>query len=303
MKKRLQGSLPAVPTPFDTNGHIDFGAFRELMDFHAAHGSDAVFLMGTAGEPTLLSLEERKQIVHELVPACKGRIPAYFGATLPTTEQTVEFAKYAEAEGADGLIFSAPAYILPSQEALTEFMRTAMNSVSIPVGIYHNLGRTGVMLTVDNLEKLIKDCPNLSVIKESSSNTRYLVEIGRRLSDSISIMGVDAPSAANMLYLFALGAQGVSNACGNVIPSVMSEMSQPWTTFEQMERCKKLYAENFALLEAVNRYSSPIGVKAAMNLMGLPGGHTRRPNLDLSGAELESLKTTLTQYGLMNKYR
>ncbi len=295
------GSLPAIPTPFQENRKIDYGAFREIIEFQIAHKTRTLFVMGSAGEPTLLSMEERKEIVSKVVPMCEGRISVYFGATLPTTEQTVDFSRYAQDNGADGLIYSAPVYIMPSEPTYLTFLKEAMGSVTIPVGLYQNKGRTGVSLSVRALKELHDSCENFVVVKEASADTRHLQETCRELKGKVNVMGVDAPSLSNLLFVQSLGGQGVSHIAGNLIPEVMNEMCEPWDSFEQMERTKELYFRYYDLIEAVNRFSNPVGLKAAMNLFGLPAGHTRRPNQDLSGESLDFLKGVLERFGLLQQ--
>lgn len=297
------GSLVGLPTPFDSNGQVDYGAFQELVDYHVLNGSDVLFIMASTGEPTLMTFDERCEVVRRLVKMCKGRIPALFGATLPTTEMTVKFTQFAEAEGADGLIFSAPAYIMPSQAALLEFVKTAMQSVSIPVGLYHNLGRTGVMLTVDNMERLAKECPNFIMVKEATTSNQHMEEVVARIGDQVNIMGVDAPQIGNLLLVMALSSKGVSGPCSNIIPREMAEICKPWTTIEQMEKSKALYYKNYKLLTIVSKFTNPVSIKAAMNLMGLPGGYLRKPNLSLGGQDLEDMKAVMCEYGLLGKYK
>lgn len=297
------GSLVGLPTPFDHNEQIDFGAFQALVDYHVENGSDALFVMASTGEPTLMTFEERCEIVKRLVKMCKGRIPAFFGATLPTTELTVKFTKFAEAEGADGLIFSAPAYIMPSQIALYEFVKTAMQSVSIPVGLYHNKPRTGVMLTAANLERLSKECPNFCVLKESSNDNQHIEETCFRIGKQVNILAVEPPQTGNILLIMTLGGKGLSGSASNVIPREIVEICKPWTTMEQMEKSKAVYFENYKLLTMLNNYTNPVAVKAAMNLMGLPGGYLRKPNLSLDGPDLEALKAVLEEYHLVGKYK
>ena len=63
--KRLQGSFVAIVTPFNHDGSIDFEGFRTLIDFHATHQTSALLIMGSTGEVSMLSEDERHQVISE----------------------------------------------------------------------------------------------------------------------------------------------------------------------------------------------------------------------------------------------
>ena len=72
------GSWVAIPTPFDSHNKVDFGVFQEIIDFHVAHGTTMLFCMGSAGEVSMLSNEERHAIVPQMVKMAKGKLPVFF---------------------------------------------------------------------------------------------------------------------------------------------------------------------------------------------------------------------------------
>ncbi len=296
------GSWVAIPTPFDSQGKIDMGGFEALVDFHIKHGTNMLFCMGSAGEVSMLTAEERYDTLPKMVKICKGRIPCFFGATFPTTEGTVKFAQHAESSGADGLVFTAPNYLLPPQSAVKEFMMTAMKSVSIPVGVYNNPSRTGVFLEVDTLAALADECPNFVVDKEAMPNVSQLCEVKMRIGDRVNIMCCDFPKYSILLPTMAVGGNGAANIGGNVIPEEMAFMSKPWDNIEQVNACREAYFKYYPLLKALYWFSNPICIKAALNLMGLPGGSLRKPYQDLEGKKLDELKAIMDDLGVIEKY-
>ncbi len=297
-----EGSWVAIPTPFNDDGSIDFGGFETLIDFHVNHGTSMLLVMGSAGEATLLSYEERKSVVSKVSAYAKGKIPVFYGAAMPTTQQTVEFSRYAEAEGADGLVFVAPPYLLPPQTAVLDHLRTCMQSVSIPVTIYNNPARVVVNIDPDTIVTLATDCDNFVADKEAMADVRQLVEVKRRLGDRLSVLVCDFPKYSILLPVLAIGGSGAANIGGNLIPDEMAEMARPWTSFEQVTRSRELWFEYSPLIEAFYWFSNPIVIKAALNHLGLPGGVPRKPNPTLEGARLEKLKELMDSYGVTKKY-
>lgn len=86
-----RGSWVALPSPYTSEGRVDYGGFTVLIDHHMAHGTSELFVMGSAGEATLLQLEERREIVRQVVRMSVGKIPVFFGASFPGTDDSVRF--------------------------------------------------------------------------------------------------------------------------------------------------------------------------------------------------------------------
>lgn len=296
------GSWVAIPTPYNRDKSIDFGGFETLVDFHIRHGTNMLFCMGSAGEATMMSVEERMSVVHNMVKNCKGRIPVYFGATLNTTQATMDFARYAESEGADGLIFPAPNYLLPPQTAIKQFYLSVMQSVSIPVGIYNNPSRTGINVNPETLEFLAENCPNFVVDKEAMPNVSQLVEVKKRIGDRVNLLCCDYPQYSILIPTLALGGNGAANIGGNIIPEEMARMARPWTSVEIMEECRSTYFKYYELLKALYWFSNPIVIKAALQIMGLPSGGLREPYQELTGERLVLLRNMLDELGILEKY-
>ena len=96
---RPTGSWVAMPTPFRPDNSIDYDGFRILIERQIKYGTSELFVLGSCGEVSLLTIEEKKAIVKEVVRMTKGKIPVFFNASSNTTDASVEFAKYVEGEG------------------------------------------------------------------------------------------------------------------------------------------------------------------------------------------------------------
>ena len=296
------GSWVAIPTPFDTNGAIDFGGFETLIDFHVTHGTSALLVMGSAGEVTMLSLEERQAIIKRVSKISKGRIPTFYGTTFPTTEDTVKFSRFAESEGADGIVLTVPPYLLLSQEAVLEHMKVCMQSISIPAAIYNNPTRVGVNIAPETIEILAHECPNFIADKEAMPHVRQLVEVRRRLGDRIHLLCCDYPKYSIVLANLGLGGHGAANIGGNIIPEEMAKISKPWDSMEQIGISRELYFKYYNFLEKLYLLSNPIVIKAALKILGLPSGGLRRPYLEFKGEQLGKLKDQMKELGIIERY-
>lgn len=296
------GSWVAMPTPYSEDGQIDFGGMRTLIDRQIACGTNLLFVMGSAGEVTLLTPEERKQIVKEVIKHTKGRIPVFFGAGFPTTADTVKFSQFAEAEGADGLVFTIPPYLLPPQEAVLEHFRACMKAVKIPVGVYNNPTRVGVNIEPATMLTLAKENPNFVADKEAVPSVEHLVQVKRLAGDQLNILCCDFPKYSIVLPTLAIGGNGIAGIGGNIIPEEMALIARPWDTFEKVEEARKLYFKFFPLLQALYWFSNPIVIKAGLKLLGLPAGGIRRPYPELGEPKVGELKQIMTELGVIEKY-
>src|SRR5215213_3772333 len=121
MSKKLTGSFVALITPFNKDGSVDLAAFRTLLKFQEDHGTSAVLIMGSTGETSMLSPEEKKQIIVETAKMKTPKMPIFFGCTGNNTQSTIANVRFAAANGADGAILAAPAYICAPEVDIERF--------------------------------------------------------------------------------------------------------------------------------------------------------------------------------------
>ncbi len=299
---RPTGSWVAMPTPFTKDNKIDYEGFKILIDRQIKYGTSELFILGSAGEVTLLSLEEKKEIVKEVIKMTKGRIPVFFSASALTTEASVEFAKYCESQDADGVVFTVPPYVLVPQAAAYQHLDTCMSAISIPCGIYNNPSRLGVNVEPEAIAKLCENHENFVVDKEAMPNVKQLVQVKRYCGDNVNIMCCDYPNYSIVIPTLAIGGTGTANIGGNIFPEEAAKYSRPWTDMEIMKECREEYFKYFPLLQSLYQFSNPIVIKAALKILGLPSGHLRKPYLDLAGPKYDELEKLMGELGIIDKY-
>ena len=299
---RLEGSWVAMPTPFTEDNKIDFQGFETLINRQIQYGTSQLFILGSAGEVTLLTQEEKETIVKEVIQMVKGRIPVFFSAASLTTEVSVSFAQYCEKQGADGVIFTIPPYVLINQMAAYMHLDTCMSSVDIPCGIYNNPSRLGVQVMPETIKRLSDDHPNFVVDKEALPSVEQLVQVQRLCKGKVKIMCCDYPKYSIVLPTLAVGGTGTANIGGNIIPEEAALYSRPWTSMSIIEECRESYFKWFPLLQALYTFSNPVVIKAALRILGLPGGHLRKPYQEYTGHKLQELETMMGEMGVIDKY-
>src|SRR5947209_12925886 len=175
-KKLLTGSFVALITPFNKDGSVDFSAFRTLLKFQEEHGTRAVLIMGSTGETSMLSPEEKKRIVVECAKMKSARMPVFFGATGNNTESTIANVRFAKDNGADGAILAAPAYICAPESDIERFFLDVADATDLPVGIYNNRPPVTSDLHWDHLLRLFHN-PNYVVHKESTARVGQVAQL------------------------------------------------------------------------------------------------------------------------------
>jgi len=299
-KPRIEGSFVALITPFNRDGSVDFGGFRTLLDFHERHGTRAVLIMGSSGEVSMLSPEERRQVVAETVKFRTGRMPFYYGCTGPTTAATIDYVNHAAAQGADGAIIAAPPYICASNADIVQYFLEVADAAEIPIGIYNNPPRVKTDLSAAEIIQLSRH-PRIVVNKESTTRVAQVAELCAAAPD-ISLMCCCSPNLGLVVPLMALGGHGTANMTGNLIPEEMAVISTPWRDDGDAFRCREAWLKNLPLLHYVYSAPNPVAVKSLMRALGMPAGDLRRPLRALEGEALQRGVEIIRELGVAEKY-
>jgi 4-hydroxy-tetrahydrodipicolinate synthase len=299
-KMTIEGSFVALITPFNEDGSVDFGAFRTLLRFQEDHGSAAVLFMGSTGEPTMLSPEERRQIVVETGRMKTGRMRFFYGCTGGSTEATIANVRFARDHGADGAILAAPPYICASEEDIERFFLEVADASDLPLGIYNNPPRVGTDLGWERLLRIFRH-PSYVVHKESTSRVAQVAQVLAARPD-VAVMCCDSPNLGLVVPTMSLGGHGTANMTGNVAPAEMATLSRPWRRWEDAEAFRETYLRLLPLLHYTYSATNPVPVKSLMKVVGLPAGDLRRPLRALEGPALARGLAAIRSLGLDVKY-
>ena len=282
---RPQGSFVALITPMNTDGSIDFEGFRTLLQFHEANATSAVLIMGSTGDVSMLSVEERHTIVRETMKMRTGNMLFYYGCTGATTEGTIDFVSQAAVEGADGAIITAPSYICASNDDIVQFCLDVANATDIPLGFYNNPPRVGTDLTTSDLLR-IAEHPNFVVLKESTTRVGQVAQMCAAKPD-MALMCCCSPNLGLVIPMMSLGGHGTANMTGNIIPREMAVISTPWKTGEDAFACREAWLTNLPILHFAYSAINPVAIKSLMRTVGLPAGPMRKPLISLENAALQ----------------
>jgi 4-hydroxy-tetrahydrodipicolinate synthase len=287
-KLRIEGSFVAVITPFNRDGTVDYQGFRTNLAFQEEHGTAAVLILGSTGEVSLLSRDERHDVIRQTVRMRRGAMRFFYGCTANNTAETIAMVKFALSEGADGAILAAPSYIAASEPDIERYFLDVADATDLPLGIYNNPPRVKTDLPADALLRLFKH-PNFVVHKESTTRVAQVAQILAARPD-VSVMCCDSPNLGLVVPTMALGGHGTANMTGNLAPAEMALMSLPWGGDGQAEAFRGAYLRLLPLLHFTYSAVNPVAVKSLMQALGMPAGDLRRP---LTGLDDRALATGL----------
>jgi len=299
-RMKIEGSFVALITPFNKDGAVDFGAFRTLLKFQEDHGTRAVLIMGSTGETSMLAPEEKKRIIAETAKMKSRKMLFFYGCTGNNTDATIANVKFAKANGADGAILAAPAYICASEADGEQFFLDVAEATDLPLGIYNNPPRVKTDLHWDHLLRIFKH-PNFVVHKESTTRVGQVAQILAAKPD-VSVMCCDSPNLGLVIPTMSLGGHGTANMTGNIAPGELATISTPWTSYKEAAAFKETYLRCLPLLHYTYSAINPVAVKSLMKALGLPAGDLRRPLRGLEGEALEKGVRIVRELGLDQKY-
>ena len=176
------GSAVALITPFH-DGAIDYVALTRLIELQIASGSDAIVALGTTGEASTLSADEREEAIRFIVERVSERIPVIVGTGGNNTEEVIERSRFAEAVGADALLIVTPYYNKTTQDGLVAHFAAVAEQVRLPIIVYNVPSRTGLNILPETMRKLMDSCENIVGIKEASGNIEQIVNLALCGSD------------------------------------------------------------------------------------------------------------------------
>lgn len=261
---KLRGSICPVVTPFTESGAIDEDAFIELINWQIDSGSHGISVTGTSGEPSSLTIAERKRVMELAKETIAGRVFFAPGTGSTNHDETMELTKYAEELGADAAMVIVPYYNRPNQEALYQHFKTVADSVTTPIIIYNIPGRSAVNMEVSTMKRLVEDCPNIIGVKEANKDfehvNRVLLNCGR---DFLLFSGIEL-----LCYpMLAIGGAGFISATANVEPTKVAELYNAWVAGD-VARAQDLHFELMPLNDALFKDTNPAPVKVALGMMG-----------------------------------
>ncbi len=292
----FSGSIPALVTPFDSDGAFVERAYRDLIEWQIAEGSAALVPCGTTGEAATLTKEEQFAIVRICVDQAAGRVPVIAGAGSNDTRVAAANLHAAREAGADAALMVPPYYNRPSQEGIYRHFAALAADAPLPVVLYNVPARTVTDIQPETLIRVVADFPKVFVAVKDASGvltrvTQHRAALG---ADFCQLSGNDDLA----LSYNAAGGTGCISVSANVAPRLCADFQRACDRSDYVA-ARDLHDRLFALHTSLFTDASPGPVKYAMTKVrpGFPAG-LRLPMTWPSEASRAAVDAGLERAGL-----
>jgi 4-hydroxy-tetrahydrodipicolinate synthase len=291
------GPMPAVTTPFDAGGRIDGASFRANIGRLIDAGATGIVACGCTGEFWSLTLDERKALYAEAVAGAAGRGTVIVGTGCVGAADTIALAHAAKAAGAQGVLVLPPYFVKLTDDEIFAHFEAVSAASPLPI-IAYNIPGNAVNAISPALASRLADLDKVVAIKESSGDWNNFYGTLLAVKDRIRVFC--GPSSVFGVPAIHAGADGTVDC----FPNVWRGTLDLWYAARDPAR-----AAESETLQATSRKLTDLFVtggrtlypatKAAMDMLGFPGGGTPRPPLQpLQGEALAGLKRGLAELGI-----
>ena len=293
-KTNFRGSFTALVTPFN-NGSVDEKAFRELVEWQIAEGTNGLVPVGTTGESPTLSHSEHNKVVEWCIDQAKGRVPVVAGAGSNSTKEAVELSQHAEKAGADAVLIVTPYYNKPTQEGLYQHYKAINDAIGIPIIIYNIPPRSVIDMSVDTMKRLY-ELKNIAGVKDATANMARVSQQREACGPDFNQLSGEDITA---LGFNAHGGHGCISVTSNVAPRLCSEF-QAACGRGDYAAALKIQDKLSPLHQNLFIETSPAPVKYGMSLIGKCSENVRLPMVPASEKARAAVREAMVHAGLIN---
>lgn len=290
---KLEGTITAMVTPFDTHDTVDYGALKAFVDWQCENGVEGICAVGTSGESPTLSHEEHHKVIEKTIEYAAGRVKIVAGTGANSTSEAISLTRAAIAVGgADATLQVTPYYNKPNAEGIYRHFATIAD-LGLPVVLYNVPGRSGKEIPLDVVVRLAKH-PNVIAIKEAAGSVERVSAIKNLCPDFTVLSGDDSLT----LPMISVGAEGVISVASNVIPKEMGDFVRQARSGD-MVGARVQHMKYYNLFHDLFIDTNPIMVKEALILMKKIGPGFRLPLCETTPEKRETIRRTLADLGLV----
>jgi 4-hydroxy-tetrahydrodipicolinate synthase len=290
----FQGSMVALVTPMQPDGSLDYDAYRRLIDWHVAEGTDGLVVVGTTGESPTVSMEGHAELIRIAITHAAGRIPVIAGVGGNSTAEAIHLARSARESGAQAGLSVVPYYNKPTQEGLYQHFRAIAEAVDLPTILYNVPGRTVADMSNETVLRLAQ-VPGIIGIKDATGDIARLGSLLRDAPAGFQVFSGDDPTAAALMLL---GGRGNISVTANVAPRMVHDMCAAALAHD-VPKVRELNNRLARLNKALFVEANPIPVKWALAEMGRTALGYRLPLVPLGEQHHATVRAALKDAGLL----
>ena len=295
----LPGIYSMSVTPFSADGSLDEDALRSHLRYQASAGVGIYLGSYGSGEGHLLREREIERIYEIAVEELQGKVPLYAAALgFTETDYVIHQAQRAAAIGVDAVQIHPPRpgtpLHRPTPAEMERFYDDILNSVTTPVHLSNQTVMVSSEVPVTFFAKLVETYDHIQMLNNTSQDLGYLVRLLDAVGDKVL---VSVGMVTQLTTVLALGGHGSLCFEPNIAPKLAMSVMTAYRSGDHALALER-FAHLMRLTEILGKYQNPRSLKAALRVLGLPGGCLRRPYLDLDEAAHEDVRATLERLGI-----
>ena len=284
MSIQWKGVFPALTTKFTPDDKLDFTLFEKNLRAQLEAGVEGVILGGSLGEASVLSNEEKFDLVKFTVDKVAGKVPVVMNIAEGSTREAVKLASEAKRFGATGLMMLPPMRYKSDHRETVRYFKDVADSTDLPIMIYNNPIDYKIEVTLDMFGELAEK-QNIQAVKESTRDVSNVTRMVNRFGNRFKILcGVDTLAMEELI----LGADGWVAGLVCAFPRETVAIYK-LTKASKIEEALKIYRWFLPLLELDLHPKLVQYIKLAEQETGIGSENVRTPRLTLAGEERERI--------------
>jgi len=286
---KLQGIYTPIITSFNSDGSIDYNAWKRVIDNQIDNGVHGLIVGGSTGEFYTMSKAERLEQFKFANEYIDSRVPWIAGVNDMVATEAYAYASAAKTAGADAMLVAAPPYSLPDETELAAHVIRIDEAADLPIILYNYPGRTGVEMGTSFMDQVAAR-KNIVAIKESSGDVNRI----HQLTLDYPQVQLSAGAEDQVLEFFAWGAQSWVCACANIFPKACVAFYQACVVDKDFVKGQQFMATLMPVMELLEQSGKFIQcVKFGAKLQGVDGGPVRLPMMELDPKMASEVKAVI----------
>ena len=282
--KLIAGVRAAVGTPRDNEGGLDEHGLRTVLEFLINQGIKGFAINGATGEYALTTPDELSRMLAIAVEVTKDRADLICGIGSASLHGCLNLIKVAAAYEIKALLLPMPHFFPYAQTDLDAFCRAVAAKTDRPILLY-NLPFSSP-LAADTVVRLLKECPNIIGIKDSSGSLDILRQLTQQVPDACRIVGSDGVLEQALLEDCCDGViSGVASVLPELIFSLYNEKATPHNPM-----FIKAAASLTNYIDAIRHFPVPWGLKFTGEFLGILPASFSQPLSAERRAQAETLR-------------
>lgn len=268
----LQKIFSALIIPMNEDQSINYAALRELVRQQMKDGVEGFYCCGSSGEGLLLTTEERKKVLEEVLDEVAGAVPVIAHVGTIRTADAVELARHAKDAGAKAVSMIPPYYYHFTMDEILSYYEDILNAVPGFPGIIYNIPQfTGIEFNKVNAKRLL-DNPDMVGIKHTSQNLYAMERMHTAYPEKVVFNGFDEQFLASL----SMGATATIGTTVNLFAPLFLKVRELYQSGNFAEALKVQEQINLRV-EAMVSVGIFNAVKYAWTLRGVDCGWCRLP--------------------------